>query len=190
MEKSFWDKRWENAETGWDVGSISAPLKAYIDQLTDKSIRILVPGCGNAYEAEYLWENGFENTFIVEISSLAIASFQKRYPSFPTSHIFHADFFELDERFDLVLEQTFFCAIEPTKRPAYARKMSEVLNPNGKLVGLLFDFPLETGPPFGGSQTEYEGYFKPYFNIKRLERAHNSIKPRAGREFFVQFDRK
>lgn len=87
MEKSFWDSRWENAETGWDVGTVSVPLKAYIDQLKDKNLRILVPGCGNAYEAEYLWENGFKNTFIVEISQLAIDSFLKRYPNFPVEHI-------------------------------------------------------------------------------------------------------
>ena len=56
MEKSFWDSRWENAETGWDLGGVSAQLKAYIDQLESKKLSILIPGCGNAYEAEYLWE--------------------------------------------------------------------------------------------------------------------------------------
>jgi hypothetical protein len=45
-------------ETGWDLGQVSPPLKAYIDQLTDKNLRILIPGCGNSYEAEYLLEKG------------------------------------------------------------------------------------------------------------------------------------
>jgi len=190
MDKSFWDSRWENAETGWDVGGVSAPLKAYIDQLENKALRILVPGCGNAHEAEYLWEKGFKNTWIVEISQLAIDSFRKRYPSFPVGQIIHGDFFDVSSAFDLVLEQTFFCAIHPSRRVAYARKMSEILKPSAKLVGLLFDFPLESGPPFGGSEAEYRGYFEPFFTIIRMERAHNSIKPRLGRELFIQLEKK
>lgn len=190
MEKDFWDKRWQDKETGWDVGAVSAPLRDYMDQLTDKNMRILIPGCGNAYEAEYLWEKGFQNTFIVEISKLAIDSFRKRCPFFPEDHIFHQDFFELEEKFDLVLEQTFFCAINPEKRADYAKKMSEILNPGGKLSGLLFDFPLESGPPFGGTEQEYRSYFEPYFTIKLMERAHNSIKPRQGRELFFQLVKK
>jgi SAM-dependent methyltransferase len=187
MEKEFWDERWESNQTGWDVGHVSPPLQAYIDQLTDKSIRILIPGCGNAYEAQYLIENGFKNIFIVEISKGAIDSFKSRYPDFPEAHIFHQDFFELnaDKKYDLIIEQTFFCAIQPEKRLDYAIKMKDLLKSNGKLAGLMFDFPLESGPPFGGSIEEYNTYFKPRFDILTMERAHNSLEPRQGRELFV-----
>ena len=189
MEKEFWDQRWAEGNTGWDMGQVSPPLKAYIDQLKDKSLRILIPGCGNAYEAEYLWEKGFYNTFIVEISQGAINSFTNRYPDFPKDHIFHTDFFELNETFDLVLEQTFFCAIHPSKREDYANKMWEIIKPGGKLVGLLFDFPLDSGPPFGGSEQEYRRYFESKFSVEIMETAHNSIQPRAGREFFILMQR-
>jgi hypothetical protein len=54
----YWDQKYQNQETGWDIGTISEPLKCYIDQLEDKNIRILIPGCGNAYEAKYLIEKG------------------------------------------------------------------------------------------------------------------------------------
>jgi len=187
MEKEFWDKRWEENNIGWDMGEVSPPLKAYIDQLTDKCIRILIPGCGNAYEAEYLVEQGFENIFIVEISQLAIDSFRLRYPNFPKENIYHEDFFKLTEMntYDLILEQTFFCAIQPERRNDYAKKMKTLLKPKGKLVGLMFDFPLESGPPFGGSIAEYRTYFEPLFKIKLMERTHNSVKPRQGRELFV-----
>jgi methyl halide transferase len=49
----YWSERYEKSQTGWDVGNVSPALKDYFDQLTDKSISILIPGCGNAYEAEY-----------------------------------------------------------------------------------------------------------------------------------------
>ena len=68
--------------------------------------------------------------------------------------------------------------------------MYALLNPNGKIVGLLFDFPLTSdGPPFGGSKEEYIPYFKPLFNIEILERCYNSISPRAGRELFFKFQK-
>lgn len=193
MEKEFWENRWETGETGWDIGSISTPLKAYIDQLEDTAVKILVPGCGNAYEAEYLWENGFKNTWIVEISKGAVDAFTNRYPAFPKAQIILGNFFDLNpenHQFDLILEQTFFCAIHPSKRADYAAKMHQLIHPGGKLVGLLFDFPLESGPPFGGNKEEYLGYFEPYFNIKTLEKAHNSIEPRLGKEFFMILARK
>jgi len=46
--------------------------------------------------------------------------------------------------------------------------MKELLNPKGKLIGLLFQFPLtEVGPPFGGSKEEYNSLFENDFDIKK-----------------------
>ena len=42
LNKNFWDLRYQNNEIGWDIGYISTPLKKYIDQLTDKNIKILI----------------------------------------------------------------------------------------------------------------------------------------------------
>ena len=71
----------------------------------------------------------------------------------------------------------------------FLQKMYELLKPSAKLVGLLFDKQFEGGPPFGGSKTEYEILFAPYFNIKTIEPAYNSIKPRAGVELFCIFQK-
>ena len=59
FNENYWTERYANNQTGWDFGYVSAPLKEYFDQLTDRSLRILIPGAGNAYEAEYLWSLGF-----------------------------------------------------------------------------------------------------------------------------------
>ena len=186
----FWEERWQNNQIGWDLGEVSPPIKAYIDQLVDKEIEILVPGCGNAYEAEYLNEQGFINTFIIEISATAIESFKKRCPSFPEAHIIHGDFFELEQKFDLVVEQTFFCAIQPTQRIDYVNKIKAILRPTGKLVGLLFNRTFEGGPPFGGSIPEYEAYFEKDFHIQIMEQSKNSITPRQGSELFIKLQLK
>jgi thiopurine S-methyltransferase len=112
-------------------------------------------------------------------------------PNFPNSQLIHQDFFAFQGTFDLIIEQTFFCALDPSLRKEYAKKMHSLLKSNGKLVGLLFDFPLaEEGPPFGGSKEEYLSYFKPYFSIEILESSYNSIPPRAGRELFIKLIKK
>ncbi|HAT63238.1 MAG TPA: SAM-dependent methyltransferase, partial [Flavobacteriaceae bacterium] len=166
------------------------PLKEYFNQLKDTSLKILIPGGGNAYEAEYLYKKGFKNVTIVDISETALNNVQKRVTDFPKSQLIHQDFFEFEGSFDLIIEQTFFCALDPSLRKEYAKKMHALLNPNGKIVGLLFDFPLTSdGPPFGGSIEEYLPYFKPLFNIEILERCYNSILPRAGRELFIKFQK-
>ena len=88
---------------------------------------------------------------------------KKRDPQFPASHLIQGDFFDLEMQFDLILEQTFFCAIRKNLREKYVKKMNELLSNEGKLVGLLFDAPLyDDHPPFGGDRTEYENCFKPY----------------------------
>ena len=190
-DKTFWKNRWQQNETGWDIGEPSTPIRAYIDQMEDKDQRILIPGCGNAYEAEYLIKKGFKNTFVIDITEDAIASFKNRFPDFPEENIFIGDFFELESTFDLIFEQTFFCAINPSLRSAYAKKMHELLSTNGKLVGLLFDAPLNSDhPPFGGSREEYIPYFDQYFEFEHFETAQNSIKPRAGRELFIELRKK
>ena len=65
LNTNYWSKRYQNNETAWDIGAPSTPLKEYIDQLENKNIKILIPGCGNAYEAQYLFENGFKNVFVI-----------------------------------------------------------------------------------------------------------------------------
>jgi len=191
LNKDYWDEKYAENKTGWNIGYISTPIKNYIDQLSDTSLKILIPGAGNSYEAEYLWNKGFRNLFILDISKQPLFNFKKRVTDFPDTHLIHKDFFEAEGTFDLIIEQTFFCALDPKLRRNYAIKMSDLLSNKGKLVGLLFDFELTVeGPPFGGDKEEYITYFKDLFKIKILERSYNSIKPRMNRELFFIFEKK
>ena len=190
--KDYWEQKYENGDMGWDIGYISTPLKEYIDQLTDKDLKILIPGAGNAHELLYLLEKGFSNVFVIDIARQPLENIKKNIPNFPEHQLLEGNFFDLAlNNFDLILEQTFFCALDPSLRLDYAKKMKQLLKPNGKLAGLLFNFPLtESGPPFGGSLTEYKSLFQEHFKIKTLETAHNSIKPRADKELFFIFESK
>ncbi len=190
LDKSYWSNRYQKQETGWDIGAVSPPLKAYIDQLTDKTLSILVPGAGNAYEVEYLYQQGFNNVFVIDIATEPLKNFQERCSNFPLENIIVGDFFDLEMKFDLIVEQTFFCALPPSLRPKYASKMHQLLVEEGKLVGLLFDDPLFTDhPPFGGNKTEYLPYFKDVFSEISIEKCYNSLAPRANRELFIKLKR-
>jgi len=101
------------------------------------------------------------------------------------------DFFELRQTFDLIVEQTFFCALAPTLRKSYFKKMHELLKPGGKLAGVLFDDVLNPDkPPFGGNREEYLSYIGNAFKINTFEICYNSIKPRQGRELFINLEKR
>ena len=189
LSKEYWNSRYEAEETGWDLKIVSPPLKAYIDQLMDKNMRILIPGCGSGYEAEYLSKQGFQNVTVIDFAPLAVQKMQIYMADYQNIKIICADFFTHIGKYDLILEQTFFCALDPSLRTKYVEKMSELLKENGKLVGLLFSIQFPNNPPFGGSREEYINLFLDTFKINILEPCYNSVKPRQGNEIFFNFSK-
>ena len=190
LNADYWNTRYLTNDFAWDTGSITTPLKSYFDQLTDKNLKILIPGAGNAHEAEYLVNLGFTDVFVCDIAPAPLENLKKRCPAFKDDHLLLLDFFELQDSFDLIIEQTFFCALDPSLRKKYFTKMAQLLKPGGKLVGVLFDDVLNTDkPPFGGNKSEYLTYIGPSFKISNFEACYNSIKPRENRELFVNLVR-
>ncbi|MFT6699017.1 MAG: SAM-dependent methyltransferase [Porticoccaceae bacterium] len=188
LSESFWENKYKKNKIGWDLGEVSPPLKTYFDQLINKDLKILIPGGGYSYEAEYLFNRGFNNTYVVDISKTALDNIKNRVLKFPSSQLIYANFFDLNDTFDLIIEQTFFCAINPNLRANYALKMKELLKKNGKLVGLLFDAKLnEDHPPFGGNKNEYISYFESHFTMEVFEECYNSFHNRQEMELFMKF---
>ncbi len=191
LSAKVWDDRYKNNDIGWDLGEVSTPLKTYFDQLENKELKILIPGGGNSYEAIYLFQLGFKNVYVVDLSKTALTNIKNRIPSFPENQLINGDFFDLNDTFDLVIEQTFFCALNPNLRTKYVEKMHEILVSKGKLVGLMFNVPLnDHRPPFGGNKQEYINYFEPFFEIKKMETCYNSFGNRKGKELFVKMIKK
>lgn len=191
FDKNYWKQRYLEQRTTWDTGAVTPPLKAYFDQLTEKNSAILIPGAGNAYEAEYLFRQGFRDVTIIDIAKEPLENFQARVPDFPKEHLMLADFFEHSRQYDLIVEQTFFCALDPSLRMKYAETMHRLLKPGGKLAGLLFNRDFNSGePPFGGNAEEYRTYFEPYFQFLIFEDCYNSIGPRQGKELFIELQKK
>ncbi len=191
LDASYWENRYQQQATGWDLGEISMPLKSYLDGLQDRSIEILVPGAGNGHEVAYAYAQGFSRITMLDFASSPLDNFHRLHPDFLKHQLVQGDFFLHQGQYDLILEQTFFCAIDRKRRQAYVKKMHELLRPGGKLVGVLFgvEMPVE-GPPFGGSQAEYEELFSSFFKVIKLEACYNSIIPRMGNELFMILERR
>jgi SAM-dependent methyltransferase len=191
LDGDYWSNRYEDGTSFWDLGEVSPPLKNYIDQLADKSLRILIPGCGNTHEADYLLKIGFTDVTVIDIAPTLVSELKEKYKGNPHIKIILGDFFKHKGEYDLILEQTFFCAIDPSLRKTYVAKMPELLASNGKLVGVLFNRQFEEqGPPFGGSKSEYEPMFAKDFVFKTFEPCHNSFIKRKDSELFINLVKK
>lgn len=192
LDKSFWDQRWQNEQTGWDLGAPAPALIQFFDHhQLPKNTRILIPGCGNAWEAGALADRGYKNITLCDISPTLCAKLQDRYADNPEIHIICADFFSLSGPFDLVIEQTFFCALQPDLRNDYAKQMAAIIKPGGLLAGLWFsvEFPFD-GPPFGGNPHDYIRLLENEFEIIEAGPSYDSVKPRQGNEWFIVASRK
>ena len=184
LSAEYWNERYLNNASQWDLGMVSPPLKSYIDQLENKELAILIPGAGNSYEAVYLMEQGFTNITVIDFAPAVIEGLQQKYSDQKNIQFIDTDFFKCNGKYDLILEQTFFCALDPSLRSNYVKHMANLLKPKGKLVGLLFNRTFEGGPPFGGDLESYQQLFESYFTFETIESCHNSVAPRANTELF------
>ena len=186
LDEAYWTSRYDNNTSTWDLGNVSPPIKAYFDQILNKNISILIPGCGNGHEAQYLIENGFTDITLIDISPVPVQNMKEKFKENLDKEIkvILGDFFKLTQKYDLIIEQTFFCALAPSLRQKYADTMPLLLNENGTLAGLYFDFQFEKNPPFGGTTAEYIALFSPKFKSVKITACYNSIDSRSGREVF------
>lgn len=185
LDENYWSDRYKTGRTGWNIGFASDPILQYLDQIENKDLEILFPGAGNAYEVEEAMKLGFSSVHLLDYAEEPIQNFRLRNPDFPTSFIHLENFFEHEGKYDLIIEQTFFCALDPKMRSDYMLKMRSLLRPGAKLVGVLFarNFDFQ-GPPFGGGNQEYQELFEQYFEIEILAPCYNSIPERLGSELF------
>lgn len=187
LDASYWEAQYQSKSTGWDLGDISPPIKKYIDTLENKETAILIPGCGNTYEAEYLLKKGFTNITVIDVAPTLVAELIKKFSNNSNITIILGDFFEYQGKYDLIIEQTFFCALPPTMRQKYVWKMHQLLADKGILAGLLFNRRFEINPPFGGDKTEYEMLFKASFDFLQMDICLDSAAPRSNSELFIEF---
>ncbi|HEY9809975.1 MAG TPA: methyltransferase domain-containing protein [Halomicronema sp.] len=190
----FWQQRYEEEKTGWDIGQPAPPFVSFLNS-TDSITpgRVAVLGCGKGYDAILFASKGYQ-VFGFDFAPAAISEARKNAAKKGVSiEFFQRDIFELEKEFlgsfDYVVEHTCFCAISPSKRTDYVQLVKSLLRPNGKLIGLFFTHSRQGGPPFGVTPEEIKTYFSKDFEIICLEPVNNSIPARQNEEHFGLFRR-
>ncbi|KAL9258375.1 putative thiol methyltransferase 2 [Drosera capensis] len=209
-----WKMCWEEAVTPWDLGQPTPILLHLLQTGSIPTGRTLVPGCGSGYDVialagpdRYVIGLDISDIALSRARQLASKSLMGNYCTF-----LKEDFFDWKptELFDLIFDYTyihsflclfeyvqrnakdysfewycrFFVAIDPKMRPAWARRMSELLKPDGELITLMF--PIDDhvgGPPHKTSVAEYEAVLCPLgFQAVLIEDNDLAFGRRKGKE--------
>lgn len=192
-QPAFWDERFAADFTPWDAGGSPPAFLRWLDALGPAAgRRVLVPGCGAAYEVVALDDAGFSVTAI-DYSTQAVARARALLGDARADRTLRlADFFAVDiAPVDFVYERAFVAALPPALWPRWAARVAQLLVPGGALAGL---FVLEEavpsprrGPPFVTTLDELRALLAPDFELASADAvpAHESLPVFAGREHWL-----
>jgi len=184
----FWESRYRDGVIPWDAGKVPESLPGFARTLVPGA-RVLIPGCGSAYEAAYLARNKF-HVLAIDFSPAAVAA-ARRTLGDRADIVRLADFFadDLGEPFDVIYERAFLCALPRTMWDSYATRCAQLLKPNGMIAGFFFFAQTPKGPPFGTSAPELHGLLGRDFAKTQDEAVADSIDVFAGKERWMVWQR-
>jgi methyl halide transferase len=193
-KKEDWQRHYDENDMGWDLGQVAPPFIRLWEEGQLPLGKVLIPGCGRGHEVLYLAGNGFDVTG-VDYSEGAVSHLQNALKERNLKgQILHQDFFSLenshDGLYDLVIEQTFFCAISPRQRTGYVQNVLRLLKPGGMLVGLFYHTDKEGGPPYNTTREDIESHFLENFEILKLEKEAKSAEQRKDKEWLAILKKK
>lgn len=193
-DPAYWQSAYDEGRTRWDIGD-AAPAWAELLRLHPLPVgRALVLGAGRGHDALWFAARGDQVTAVDFAPSRVEASRDAANAAGLSVDVRQMDLFDLPKSglppFDLVIEHTCFCAIEPQRRQEYVSVVTAMTKPGGHFVGVFFWQTPPDGPPFQTSEAEIRKLFTPAFEIERLEPNPVSIPPRAGREGWGVFRRR
>lgn len=147
-----WSATWEAGTTPWDLGQPHAELVRRLAEDptlgVDSVGRAFVPGSGRGHDASALANAGWR----VVANDLAPAAGEhlrdRLEPLGASVVVGDALHIEADEPFDLVFDHTFFCAIDPHRRPGFGDMCRRLVVPGGSVISIVF--PLDRSAEFGG----------------------------------------
>lgn len=194
-QAEFWDERYRAGFMPWDAQGVPAALVDFVARCAPGK-RVLVPGCGSAYEAGWLDARGFD-VVAVDISEAALDCARSVLGAEAADRVLRrADFFALDGVFDWIYERALLAALPPARWPAYAAAAHRLVETGGLVAGFFFvdDAVAEPrrGPPFAARGGELDALFAEGFEPieRRAIPADQSIDVFAGREQWIVWRRR
>jgi SAM-dependent methyltransferase len=193
----FWDAAYRDDRDGWDMGTPTPLFASLLERhgrdlrslggpdfsSRQDAVRVALPCSGRGYDAQLFARHGFAVTAI-DFSALALEALRAESAALD---ILQTDLFHLPGArpayFDLIVEYTCVCAIEPARRAELVAVFDSILRPDGVLLMLLF--PVDGrpgGPPFSIDPDEWRALMAPRFDLLHDEIPDDSVKPRRGKE--------
>lgn len=186
-----WESRYLADDTPWDKGRAHPALVNWLrsQPLTG---RILVPGCGSGHDVRAIAAAGAREVVGLDVAPSAV----RRASGFPQSgneRYALGDFLAggIDAEFDALFEHTCFCAIDPSRRPDYARAAERAVCHGGLFLAIFYADPdHDGGPPFGCTRDELERLFAPAFDLLEEHRAIPTFEGRENSEWLRLYRRR
>lgn len=177
----FWSKRFGEGLTPWDAGKVPEAFAAFVDR-EPVPLNTLIPGCGSAWEAALLAEQGWPVTAL-DFSPAAIARARQVLGSAAVELVCQDFFIYRPARpLDLIYERAFLCALPRKLWQDWGHKVADLLPPGGRLAGYFFVCDQLKGPPFGILPEQLQELLGPHFQCIQDEPVGDSIPVFAGRE--------
>tara|TARA_B100001778_G_scaffold61175_1_gene47640 strand:+ start:2847 stop:3482 length:636 start_codon:yes stop_codon:yes gene_type:complete len=185
---SIWHQRWNENRIGFHRSLANPALTEHWSKLElDSSSHVLVPLCGKSLDMHWLTQQGHSVSGI-EFVEKAVKEFfddwakkpQKTSTKFGEKftagniHLYQADFFKVqpdDAPFSAWYDRAALVALPPSLRTQYVEQLRKLTTPDAKGLMVTFDYPKEEmqGPPFALSDEDVEYFFRPFFEIERLQ---------------------
>ncbi len=185
----FWDIHYREGRIPWDAGGVPRALRDYVTG-TPSPGRVLVPGCGSAYEGRFFAEAGFD-VLAIDFSPAAVKMARQTLEPWREA-VALGDFFSYDfgdEPFAIVYERAFLCSLPRHLWPRYAMRVADVLRAGGRFLGYFFHGEEAGGPPFGLKRGELGTLLgKAFMPIVDVE-VEDSVPIFAGKEHWQVWER-
>lgn len=185
---SIWHQRWNENRIGFHRSLANPALTEHWSKLElDSSSHVLVPLCGKSLDMHWLAQQGHSVSGI-EFVEKAVKEFFDDWAkkSLQTStkfgekftagniNLYQADFFKVqpdDAPFSAWYDRAALVALPPSLRTQYVEQLRKLTTPDAKGLMVTFDYPKEEmqGPPFALSDEDVEYFFRPFFEIERLQ---------------------
>ncbi|MFC1481482.1 methyltransferase domain-containing protein [Candidatus Neomarinimicrobiota bacterium] len=192
----FWDDRYKTHNTGWDLGTPTPIFLSWLAEHPAHNQRVCVLGAGSGYDAIAFARQGYIVT-AVDFAPTATALIQTNADEAEVNiDVITGDLFDLPEThadaFDLVVEYTTYCAIDPGRRDEYIEVVSKLVGAEKRFLALFWPVNklADTGPPFRVTRSDIEDRFSKYFELESQLMPDNSAEGRQGKEILAEYRRK
>ena len=209
----FWEDAYREERDAWDMGT---PTPVFVDLLTawgsridrlvsgnspdelsnpGRALEVLVPCSGRGHDAILFAQNGYRVTAVDFAVQAADHLRREAERSGVDLEVLSEDMFALGSsrpgRYDLLLEYTCLCAIDPMRRTEYIDLCADVLRPGGLFLGLIFPVDGRAGgPPWSIDPAEFSANMDSRFTLRIDEVPGKSVKPRQGKERLMIWERR